>query len=52
MQFKIPKDQDWFSQYNWVQFPREAGQEQEQGSDRDGAALATFGEAADGMNQA
>ena len=23
MQFKIPKDQDWFSQYNWVQYPRE-----------------------------
>lgn len=23
MQFKIPKDQDWFSQYNWVQYPGE-----------------------------
>ena len=23
MQFKIPKDQDWFSQYNWVQYPCE-----------------------------
>ena len=23
MQFKIPKDQDWFSQYHWVQFPQE-----------------------------
>jgi hypothetical protein len=21
MQFKVPKDQDWFAQYNWFQYP-------------------------------